>query len=447
MRHDLRAKAWHHAAEVHGTSGINFENVGCLMRFALFCFAGAMLSLQISSCTSLNAAESPIEVSSGPAPTQDFSSWLNEFKAEAAAKGISASTLDAAFANVTAPLPRIIELDRSQPEFVQTFTGYMRNRLSDARIRRGQRMLVEYRDMFARIQEQYGVQPQYLVAFWALESNFGDVTGGFSVINALATLAHDPRRSEMFRNELMIALRIIEDGHISAADMQGSWAGAMGQCQFMPSTFAAYAIDGDGDGRIDIWNSVPDVMYSAANYLSKSGWKNDERWGREVALPADFDYKLSGADIRKSVSEWAALGLTRVDGTALGNSDIQASVILPAGAAGPAFLAYNNFRTTMVWNRSTFYAISVGHLADRFLGEGPIRRMPAGDEPALARADVEEMQLLLNSLGIDAGPADGVLGTRTREAVRNFQLRNNLVADGYPSFEILEVLRSTRSQQ
>jgi membrane-bound lytic murein transglycosylase B len=434
-----------------------------LMRFVLSSFIGAALALQLGSCASINAAEPQI-VTPAPSSAQpqaqpaepqaqapatnpvEFTAWLESFKAEARAQGISQETLDAAFGGVMEPIPRVLELDRSQPEFVQTFTQYMRNRMSDRRIQRGQQLLVQYRDMFADIEQQYGVQPQYLVAFWALESNFGDATGGFSVVNALATLAHDPRRAEMFRNELMIALRIIEAGHMSAAEMQGSWAGAMGQCQFMPSTFAAYAIDGDGDGRINIWTSVPDVMYSAANYLSKSGWKNDERWGREVSLPAGFDYKLSGTSVRKTVSEWAALGVTRIDGNALGNSDIEASLILPAGAGGPAFLAYNNFRTTMVWNRSTFYAISVGHLADRFLGEGPILRMPA-EERALARADVEEMQVLLNQLGIDAGTADGVLGTRTREAVRNYQLRNNLTADGYPSYEILEVLRTDAGSQ
>lgn len=418
------------------------------MRFVLSCLAGALLSLQIAGCTSLNAAEQPVVASPPPPATnpQEFSAWLADFRAEASAKGISTSTLDTAFAGVTAPIPRVIELDRSQPEFVQTFTQYMSRRMSDARIRRGQQMLVQHRDLFARIQQQFGVQPQYLVAFWALESNFGGETGGFSVINALATLAHDPRRAQMFRDELMVALRIIQDGHIAAADMTGSWAGAMGQCQFMPSVFANYAMDGDGDGRINIWTSVPDVMFSAANFLSKSGWKNDERWGREVTLPAGFDYALAGTTVRKTVNEWTALGVTRADGSALGNSDIPASLIVPAGANGPAFLAYNNFRTTMVWNRSTFYAISVGHLADRFLGEGPIRRMLA-DEKALARADVEEMQMLLNGLGIDAGTPDGVLGTRTREAVRSYQLQNNLTADGYPSYEILELLRGAPAAQ
>lgn len=376
------------------------------------------------------------------AEAPDFSSWLAELKAEARSKGISQNTLDVAFAEVQGPIERVIELDRSQPEFMQTFSAYMRNRMSDARIRRGQQLLREHADLFARIQREYGVQPQYLVAFWALESNFGDFTGGFSVVNALATLAWDPRRSDMFRRELLTALQIIEAGHIEASRMTGSWAGAMGQCQFMPSTFMAYAKDGDGDGKIDIWGSIPDVMTSAANFLAKSGWRGDERWGREVVLPANFDFGLSGTGVRKSVTEWAALGVRRADGSPLGSAELQASVIVPAGAAGPAFLAYNNFRTTMVWNRSTFYAISVGHLADRLTGGPPILHMSAEEEPALARSDVMELQTLLNRLGHNVGEPDGVVGSMTREGVRQFQLANALPADGHVSYAVLESIRA-----
>lgn len=372
---------------------------------------------------------------------EDFGAWLQRLRAEAAGSGISTNTLDAALGGVSEPLPRVLELDRSQPEFTQTFSGYMGNRLSDARIERGRRMLVEHRELLARIEREYGVQPHYLVSFWALESNFGDFTGGFSVVNALATLAWDPRRSAFFRGELLTALRIIDQGHIPADRMTGSWAGAMGQCQFMPSTFAAHAIDGDGDGRIDIWNSLPDIFASAANYLSRSGWKGDERWGREVILPDGFDLALSGGSVRKTVTGWHELGLRRADGAPLGNSDIEAGVYLPAGATGPAFLGYNNFNTIMVWNRSVFYALAVGHLADRFTGAGPILHMPDGEERALSRAEVTEMQTILNELGFDAGTPDGSVGSRTREAVRAFQLQNDLPADAYASWELLSTLR------
>jgi membrane-bound lytic murein transglycosylase B len=376
------------------------------------------------------------------AQEQSFEEWLLDLRAEAMNLGISAATLDAALASVEAPIPRVLELDRSQPELVQTFSGYMRNRLSDARIARGQKLLEDYADLFSRIQAEYGVQPHYLVSFWALESNFGDFTGGFSVINALATLAYDPRRSDMFRTELLTALRIIQEGHIAADSMTGSWAGAMGQCQFMPSTFYNYARDGDGDGRVDIWNSVPDVMTSAANYLSQNGWQGDERWGREVVLPAGFDFTQTGTGVRKTVTDWNRLGIRRTDGAPLGNADMLGSIVLPAGAQGPAFLTYQNYRTTMVWNRSTFYAISVGHLADRFVGGGPFVNMPSEEERPLSRDEVIELQTLLNQQGIDVGTPDGISGSRTRAGVREYQARSGIPTDGYANFDLLERLRA-----
>ena len=375
------------------------------------------------------------------AQQQPFNQWLEELRSEASQHGISDSTLDSALATITEPTPRVIELDQSQPEFVQTFGSYMNNRMSQARIERGQALLKEHSALFDRIQKEYGVQAHYLVSFWALESNFGDFTGGFSVINALATLAYDPRRSTFFRNELFTALEIIDNGHISVERMTGSWAGAMGQCQFMPSTFSNYAVDGDGDGRIDIWNSLPDVFASAANFLSKSGWTGDERWGREVILPADFDYLQSGTSIKKTVTQWDQLGILKADGSPLGYSDMKGSIVLPAGANGPIFLAYDNFRTTMVWNRSTFYAISVGHLADRFVGGGPIQHMPSKEERALSRNEVIELQGILNDMDIDTGTPDGILGSKTRAAVRTYQEQSGMPTDGYASFELLTMLR------
>ncbi len=372
---------------------------------------------------------------------QPFAEWLAELRIEALAEGVSESLLDEALSTIEEPIPRVIELDQSQPEFVQTFSNYMNNRLSQARIERGQALLQEHSELFSRIYREYGVQPHYLVSFWALESNFGDYTGGFSVLNALATLAYDPRRSGFFRNELLTALKILDAGHISVEDMSGSWAGAMGQCQFMPSTFDRYAVDGDNDGRIDIWNSLPDIFASAANFLSQSGWRSDERWGREVTLPQDFDFTQSGTGIRKTVSEWNALGVMRADGSPLGNASLQGSIILPAGASGPVFLAYNNFRTTMVWNRSTYYAISVGHLADRFVGGGEIQHWPETDERALSRDEVIELQELLNAMGIDVGTPDGILGSRTRGAIRAFQEESGLPTDGYASYELLDMMR------
>jgi membrane-bound lytic murein transglycosylase B len=412
-------------------SGINMPRKASFMIKPLLYYSRAFV-LILSTLLSMNVYAQE---------QQPFAEWLAELRSEALAEGISESLLNEALSVIEEPIPRVIELDQSQPEFVQTFSNYMNNRLSQSRIERGQSLLQEHSELFSRISREYGVQPHYLVSFWALESNFGDYTGGFSVLNALATLAYDPRRSGFFRNELLTALKILDAGHISVEDMSGSWAGAMGQCQFMPSTFDRYAVDGDNDGRIDIWNSLPDIFASAANFLAESGWRPDERWGREVTLPQGFDFTQSGTGIRKTVSEWNALGVQRANGTTLGISSIQGSIILPAGATGPVFLAYNNFRTTMVWNRSTYYAISVGHLADRFVGGGEIQHWPVSEERALSRDEVIELQELLNTLGIDVGAPDGILGSRTRRAVRTFQEESGLPTDGYASYELLDMMR------
>jgi membrane-bound lytic murein transglycosylase B len=371
---------------------------------------------------------------------QSFDQWVNELRAEAAALGISEQTLRA-LDDLEAPLERVLELDNSQPEFVQTFTRYLGLRVTNAQIRRGQSLLQQHAVVLEEVRQRYGVQPHYLAAFWAVESNFGSATGGFSVLQALATLAYDPRRADFFRRELLTALQIIDDGHIAADAMSGSWAGAMGQLQFMPSIFFLHGVDGDGDGRIDIWNSLPDIFHSAANFLNKSGWRGDERWGREVLLPDGFDYSLSGTATRKSLQDWRDLGIRHVSGGTLPVADMEASVILPAGANGPAFLAYQNFRSTMLYNPSTFYALTVGHLADRFSGGSAIVNMPE-NEQAMSVADVEVLQVLLNSRGFDSGEPDGRVGRMTRAAIRAYQAEADLPMDGYASRQLLDSLRN-----
>ena len=368
-----------------------------------------------------------------------FEEWLAELRLEARSQGISEQTLTITLDQLE-PIERVLELDRSQPEFVQTFTRYTSLRITPLQIDRGRALLRQHAGLLSEVQQRYGVQPHYLVSFWALESNYGAATGGFMVVSALATLAYDPRRADFFRRELLTALRIIDEGHIAAERMTGSWAGAMGQLQFLPSTFDRYAVDGDNDGRIDIWNSLPDVFHSAANFLSQSGWRGDERWGREVQLPADFDYAQSGTGVRRSLSDWRQLGVVQVSGDPLPQVDMEGSIVIPAGATGPAFLVYSNYRTTLVWNRSTFYAVSVGHLADRFVGGVPIQNMPP-NEQALSRSDVLELQGLLNQQGFDAGPADGILGGQTRTAIRDYQRQSGMPQDGYATYILLESLR------
>ena len=370
---------------------------------------------------------------------QSFADWLAELRAEARGLGISEATLREL--DNLQPLERVMELDSSQPEFVQTFTRYLGLRVTPNQVARGQSLLQQHSVLLEQVRQRYGVQPHYLVAFWAVESNYGRSTGGFSVLEALATLAFDPRRADFFRRQLLTALQIIDDGHIQAERMSGSWAGAMGQLQFMPNIFYQYGIDGDRDGRIDIWNSLPDIFHSAANFLSQSGWRGDERWGREVLLTEDFDFSLTGTSTRKPLQEWRDLGVTQLNGAPIPvAAGMEASVILPAGAQGPAFLGYANFRTTMTYNPSTFYALTVGHLADRYAGSGPVQRMPE-NETAMSVADVRELQELLNRNGFDSGEPDGRVGRQTRAAIRAYQQSAGLPMDGYASVALLQALR------
>ena len=374
------------------------------------------------------------------AQDQTFAEWREQLRAEAFSLGISEETL-LAIDDLEAPLERVLELDDAQPEFIQTFTRYLSLRITPLQINRGQALLRQYAVLLEEVRQSYGVQPHYLVSFWAIESNYGRATGGFSVLQALATLAFDPRRAEFFRTELLTALKIIDDGHIAVDNMSGSWAGAMGQLQFLPSVFARYGIDGDNDGKIDIWNSLPDIFHSAANFLSQSGWRGDERWGREVLLPSNFDFSLTGTRTRKPLQEWNDLGIIQMNGSPIPVANMQASVILPAGAGGPAFLTYANFRATMVYNPSTFYALTVGHLADRYTGGAAIQRMPE-NEQAMSVGDVQALQELLNAAGFDSGEPDGRVGSRTRAAVRAYQQNKELPMDGYASLKLLEALRN-----
>ncbi|MBU0723492.1 MAG: lytic murein transglycosylase [Alphaproteobacteria bacterium] len=305
--------------------------------------------------------------SAAQANDQPFDVWLQGVRAEAAQKGIRQATLDAALTGVQ-PIPRVIELDRKQPEFTLTFQQYIDRVVPQSRIDKGRAMLAEHGPVLERISQQYRVPPRIIVALWGIETDFGRVTGNFSVIASLATLAHDGRRSAFFRKELMDALTIIDEGHITAKAMIGSWAGAMGQNQFMPSSFRAYAVDYTGDGKRDIWSSQPDIFASIANYISKSGWKDDRTWGRQVQLPAGFDISQAEKKVTRSISEWQALGVRRVDGSDLPARDLSAMIVLPAlvreGTGGPAFMVYENFETILKWNRSTYFAVAVGKLSD-----------------------------------------------------------------------------------
>jgi len=293
----------------------------------------------------------------------NFEQWVSEFKVEAIGKGISSSLVDQAFEGV-APIPRVLELDRNQPESRMTFREYRKKIVSQLRITRGRKMMALHRDLLHEVGQQYGVQPRFIVALWGIETFYGKNTGGYSIIEALATLAYDGRRSQYFRTELLNAFQIIQDRHISLEAMKGSWAGAMGQCQFMPSSFLQLAVDYDGDGRKDIWTTPADVFASAANYLAQSGWRGKQIWGRRAQLPNGFDAKMVGLKISKPLHVWQKLGIRKIDGSDLPVASLNASMVLPDGKDGPAYLVYDNYRVIMKWNRSTYFATSVGLLAD-----------------------------------------------------------------------------------
>lgn len=369
-----------------------------------------------------------------------FDAWLADFKVHAATKGISNKTLDSALDGLK-PIPRIIELDRRQPEFTLTFRDYMERMVNDKRITKARNMLFKNRKLLNQVFKKYGVQPQYLVAFWGLETDFGRLASGyFPVIGALATLAHDGRRGKFFTNQLINALRILDGGHIDLARMKGSWAGAMGHFQFIPTTFNAYAVDYDGDGKRDIWTNKKDAFASAANFLSNSGWKGDEIWGREVKVGNNFDFTNATLKSKKLLSSWQAIGVRRIDGRNLPKADFRASLLAPAGHAGPKFLVYGNFRSIMRWNQSQFYAMAIGHLADRIVGKGALSTLGPRDAKSLSFVQSEQLQLLLIDAGYDPGVADGIVGSKTRDAIREYQKDNSLVPDGHPSLDFLNIL-------
>ncbi len=318
----------------------------------------ALTTIMVCWCFITNATAKNIE--------KDFSNWLKNIQVEARSSGISQKTLETAFADIQRPLPEVIERDQSQPEFTQSLVDYVTARVTDERIATGRKMMKRYPTWLGRVEREYGVQRRFIVALWGIESHYGEHTGSFPVIQSMVTLAYDGRRSNYFRKELLNALHILDNGHLSLEEMKGSWAGAMGQCQFMPSSFRQYGIDADGDSRIDIWNSIPDVFASTANYLAQAGWKDDQTWGRPVRLSENFDYSLAGLETRLPLSRWQALGVRRINGKRLPKRrGFTASLIIPDGSDGPAYLVYNNFRDLLAWNRSEAFAVAVGTLADR----------------------------------------------------------------------------------
>jgi membrane-bound lytic murein transglycosylase B len=372
-----------------------------------------------------------------------FDDWLAAFRKEAAAQGISAATLDSALTGIT-PAERVVELDRRQPEFLQTFSDYLRLRVTPSRVARGQELMAEHAALLDAAEQQHGVPKAVLVSFWGLETNYGATLGSHNIPASLATLAYDGRRSAFFRSQLLDALRIIDAGHVSAIDMKGSWAGAMGHMQFMPSTFRAYAVDGDGDARIDLWQSIPDAMHSGANYLKRAGWRAGEPVAIEVRPPHGFDWRRANIANRLPVAQWAALGVKPAAGSSLPAVAGRSAIVLPQGWQGPAFMVFDNFDVVMRWNRSVNYALAVAQLAKQVAG-GDGLALLSGEAGALGTAQLQTLQQALNELGFDAGEADGLLGPRTQTAIRQYQFMHRLPVDGYPAPSLLAHVEQTHA--
>jgi len=383
-----------------------------------------------------------VDTSNEIQPLQTFAQWQAGFRQQALQAGINAGTFDRAFLGVT-PDMDVVKADRSQPEFTRPVWEYLDGALSPLRVRNGKALLEKHAELLTQIEQRYGVDRQVLVSVWGMESNFGQFQGNKSVIRSLATLAYEGRRPAFAQAQLIAALQILQNGDIQPDAMRGSWAGAMGQTQFIPTTYNTHAVDFDGDGRRDIWNSSADALASTAHYLQSSGWKRGEPWGFEVQLAPGFDYWLADGSQRKSVAEWLQLGLKLPTGVRLpaGSQQLSAALLLPAGYRGPAVLVLDNFRAILKYNNSSSYAMAVGLLGDRFYGSGFIAGSWPKDDLPLSRSERVELQTLLSARNYDAGAADGIIGANTRKAIRSAQQALGWPADGYPTHKLLDQLR------
>ena len=369
---------------------------------------------------------------------QLFPLWLKELKLEAKDNDISANTVSKMFKNAKY-LPRVIAMDRAQPEFISPFLTYLETRVNTHIVMRGRAMLQAHNALLKQAEEKYGVPRNILVSFWGMETHYGNNQGDFGLPSSLITLAYEGRRAEFFRSQLFDAMRMVDAGHSTVTGLRGSWAGAMGHMQFMPSTTMKYGVDADGDGIVHVKTSLPDAFASAANYLASVGWRKDEPVALEVKLPKDFDYAQAQLLNRKNTAEWVKLGVLDMAGNPLPALE-NAAILLPQGWQGPAFLVANNFDVVMDWNRSVNYALSVSHLADQLLIEKPI---VGGDEAEKAGMTFNQMWALqgkLNMLGFNCGAPDGFPGLKTQEAIRQYQATQHLPQDGYASMSLYQRL-------
>ncbi len=368
-----------------------------------------------------------------------FDHWMQDFREIALKKGFDSAFLDRILPQISY-VPRVIASDRKQSEFLMTFDRYIKGAISDSRIKRGKEIMKTHHDLIMKTSQKYGVQPEILVAFWGMETNYGSYKGDVRILDALATLAYDKRRRTFFTNELLTLLKIIET--TEQTDLNGSWAGAFGNFQFMPSTYVAYAVDGDNDGKKDIVNSLPDAFESAANYLSQMGWNGQQSWGSEVVLSKKIDWKKVHSNKTLPVSAWETMGVLRADSKEWRPEmrDVQARLVMPSGIDGPKFLVYRNFDLIMRWNNSTLYALSVGILADKIkYNNAPI--YTKSKQAPISRKDIRLLQTQLRRQGLYTGEIDGILGKGTRKAILLYQRSAGMAEDAYPSRRLLQQLR------
>jgi lytic murein transglycosylase len=364
-----------------------------------------------------------------------FDRWMEDFKRDAVAQGVSRALADSALAGVTYD-PAIVSKDRGQGVFQQSFLQFAGRMADSYRVPSGAAKLKQHAALFARIEQQFGVPPQPMAAFWALETDFGGNNGNLPVLRSLLTLAYDCRRSEMFREELIYALKVVQRGDLAPAQMVGAWAGEIGQTQFSPQAYFKYAVDFDGDGRRDLIRSVPDVLASSANLLAQNGWKRGQPWLQEVRVPASLPWDQADLAIKHPRSQWARWGVTQANGSALPNDALPASLLLPMGRLGPAFLAYENFNAFLEWNQSLVYATTAAYLATRLAGAGKVH--PGNGTPAtLTAGQVAELQRILTRQGYDVGKVDGKLGLATRGGVKQAQLKLGMPADSFPTPDLI----------
>jgi len=378
------------------------------------------------------------------AASTEFAACISNLQKRARAEGVAEDVVKRL--GQVEQRQRILDLDRRQPEAAETFAEYLRRRVTDTKIEEARAFASEHKRLLERVSRRYGVPAPYLLAFWGIESHFGRHVGDIPVLDSITTLACDERRAASFSRQLMAALHILDRRLVLPERFTGSWAGAMGNFQFMPTVFLRYGVDFDGDGLRNLWD-FPDALASAGNFLRGLGWKPGIRWGREVTLPEGFPVHLADGKTARPLRRWRRLGVREANGRRLPASSLKAALLLPSGHRGPAFVVYRNYHAIMRWNQSSFFALAVGHLADRIEGGRPLHRPPPDDEPRLSRQAVQTLQERLHERGFDCGEPDGVSGSATRDAIRAFQRKHGLVADGYPGPEVIEALGGLDGQR